>query len=176
MNNLIEDKIPETSDIRVWCSCSDYYWTFQYYNVEQKVDIYNKAPARYVPKTKKGFEAFKKNQPLRNPGRHPGMCKHLVLLLSMLMEKGTVQDSNGVLTDYFKADYDKFKKAKRLDQDSYDKLMKEYMRDHRKVVQERSLNRATNFGYGSSIDKKKTGWDSKNLKWNDVSRRWNKNR
>ena len=174
--NLVSDKIPETSDIRVWCSCSDYYWTFQFYNVEHKVDIFDRPPERYIPKTKRGFEAFRKNQPVRNPYRHPGMCKHLVLLLSMLMEKGVVQDSNGVLSDYYKADYEKFKKAKRLSQDEYEKLMKKYQSDHRKVLQKRRYESATDYGYGSSIDRKKTGWDRKNLKWNDVSKRWNKNK
>ena len=171
--NLVSDKIPETSDIRVWCSCSDYYWTFQFYNVENKVDIYGKYPARYVPKTKKGFEAFKKNQPLRNPGRHPGMCKHLMLLLAMLMEKGVVKDSNGALKDYLKADYNKFKKEQRLSESQYNKLMKEYEADHNKVVRQRDANRY-DYGYGNSIDSKKTGWNRKTLTWNDNTGRWNK--
>ncbi len=173
--NIISDKIPETSDIRVWCSCSDYYWTFQFYNVENKVDIYGKYPARYVPKTKKGFEAFKKNQPLRNPGRHPGMCKHLMLLLAMLMEKGVVKDSNGALKDYYKADYNKFKEKERLSEEQYKELMKQYKTEHQQVLRQRDANRYE-YGYGSSIERKKTGWDSKNLKWNPVSNRWNKNK
>ena len=91
------------------------------------------------------------------------------------MEKGVVKDSNGALKDYLQADYAKFKKEQRLSEAEYNKLMKQYQSDHNKVLRQRDLSRS-NYGYGSSIDRKKTGWDSKNLKWNDVSNRWNKNR
>ena len=50
---IITDKIKKESQIRVWCSCSSYYWTFQFYNVENNVDIWGKYPDRYIPKTKK---------------------------------------------------------------------------------------------------------------------------
>jgi len=162
--NVIEDNIPEDSDIRVWCSCSDYYWTFQFYNVENGVDIWGKYPDRYVPKTKKGFEAFRKNQPLRNPGRNPGMCKHLMLLLSMLMDRGVVQDSNGVLKSYFKADFSRFKKKDRLSQDEYNRLLKKYQTDHNAKNMQRSMNRGS-IGYGTLAGFKKGGWDSKTHEW-----------
>ena len=53
---IITDKISDESEIRVWCSCSAYYWAFQYYNVDNKVDLYGSYPEKYIPKTKKGFE------------------------------------------------------------------------------------------------------------------------
>ena len=55
---IIDDNVSKDNLVKVWCSCSSYYWTFLYYNVENDVDIFMKRPDTYIPKTKKGFEAF----------------------------------------------------------------------------------------------------------------------
>ena len=46
--------------------------------------------------------------PLRNPGRNPGMCKHLMLLLAMLMKDKVVNDGKNGLTKFYNANYNQF--------------------------------------------------------------------
>lgn len=176
--NVVSNQIPYDSEIRVWCSCSDYYWTFQYYNVDNKVDIFGKYPDRYTPKTKRGFDAFKENKPLRNPGRRPGMCKHLMLLVAMLMKDDVIQSSTPSssgenLLKSLNANFKDFQKSNRLDRASYEKLMKKYTSTHKDALNQRNMQRY-DYGYGSSIGSKKTGWDKNNLKWNEPSKRWKK--
>ena len=149
---IIEDNIPKESQILVWCSCSNYYWVWQYYNVEHGVDIFGKAPARYVHRTKKGAESFAKNKPIRNKGRHPGMCKHILLLLALLMD--TDSDSKGVgnpgssnvlkearsITRSFKANIERFQKVDKLTQAQFKDLMRGWEKEREKVAQERGLS------------------------------------
>lgn len=169
---IITDQISPNNDIRVWCSCSSYYWVFQFYNVENNVDIWGKAPARYIPKTKKGWEAFTKNKPVRNPRRHPGMCKHIMLLLALLMDSNVVSAAGGVITQY-RANIERFKKVDRLSENEYNKLIKDYMSDHRRKLQQRTMNRTEAAGYAqlAGLQRKSTGWN-KNLKWNPNSGHW----
>lgn len=174
---IMEDKISKDAQIRVWCSCSSYYWVFQYYNVEHGVDIWGKAPARYIPKTKKGWEAFTKNKPMRNPGRHPGMCKHIMLLLALLMDSELVSEARSITRNY-KANIERFKKVDRLNADQYNKLMKEYQSDHRRKLQQRDLNRTESAGASQLAGfaymvgrEKQNGWN-KNLKWNPNTGHW----
>lgn len=171
---IITDKISKENDIRVWCSCSSYYWVFQFYNVENNVDIWGKAPARYIPKTKKGWEAFQKNKPVRNPGRHPGVCKHIMLLLALLMDSEVVAEARGVVRN-FNANIERFKKVDRLSQSEYDKLTKEYASDHRRKLQQRDMNRTESAGYAqlAGLQRKNVGWN-KNLKWNPNTGHWRK--
>lgn len=152
--SVVSNKIPEDSEVQVWCSCSDYYWTFQYYNCDHDVDIYKQYPNRYIPKTKKGYEAFKKNQPLRNPGKNPGMCKHLMLLLATLMEKGVIEEKGASLTKYYKANYSKFQRQQRLSIGEYENRINQYQRDHDIKTYEREVQRNAP-GY------RKSGWNNK---------------
>ena len=157
---VVSNKIPEDAEIQVWCSCSDYYWTMQFYNCENDVDLNKQYPQRYIPKTEKGFEAFKKGQPLRNPGRHPGMCKHLMLLLATLMDKGIIEDKNSGLKKYYKANYANFDmKKQRLTMDQYEKRISEYQRDHDIKLEQRKLYHDTSYGAGGH----NAGWG---YKWN----------
>ena len=157
---LVDNNISKESMIRVWCSCSSYYWTFQYYNVENGVDIWMKYPEEYIPKTKKGFEAFKQNRPLRNPGRHPGMCKHIMLLLALLMDQDTIAEARSVVRSY-RANLDRFidKKVSRISGKEYEKLMKKYRNDHRRKLNQRKLNRSTLGEAPYSANKR--GWNRK---------------
>ena len=169
---LVDDGISKDSEIRVWCSCSSYYWVFQYYNVQQKVDIWMKAPDKYIPKTKAGWEAFKKNKPLRNPGKHPGMCKHIMLLLALLMEDDTLSEARSIVQSY-KANYKKFEKANRLTQKEYNDLIKRYQSDHRRKLNQRKISHS-NFGYAAAAGsqrKNQQGWN-KNLKQVQSNGNW----
>ena len=171
---IITDKISKDCDIRVWCSCSSYYWVFQYYNVENNVDIWGKAPARYIPKTKAGWEAFKKNQPMRNPGRHPGMCKHIMLLLALLMDAEVVSEARSLVRNY-NANISRFKKVDRMSQEQYEKVMKEYASDHRRLNAKRDASRTEAAGFANlaGMQRKNTGWN-KELKWNPNKGHWRK--
>ena len=132
---VIEDNISKDSEILVWCSCSNYYWVWQYYNVENGVDIFGQSPARYTHRTKKGAEDFAKNRPMRNPGRHPGMCKHIMLLLALLMDTNSGPDSAGntgstnvlkearSITRAFKANIKRFETKDRLTDAEFKNLM-----------------------------------------------------
>ena len=44
---VIEDKISTDSYMQVNCSCSDYWWTWQWYNVEANIDIKGIKPPPY---------------------------------------------------------------------------------------------------------------------------------
>ena len=142
----VSDHISKESEIRVWCSCSSYYWTFQFYNVENNVDIWGKAPDKYIPKTKKGWEAFKSGKPMRNPGRHPGMCKHILLLLALLMDDDTVSEARGITRSY-RANIERFKKVDRLGPKKFNELIKDYKSGKRKQNLQRQASRTMNMGY-----------------------------
>jgi hypothetical protein len=160
--SVVSNNISEDSEVQVWCSCSDYYWTFQYYNCENEVDKYGKYPDRYIPKTKAGYDAFKQNAPLRNPTRSPGMCKHLMLLMATLMEKGIVEDKSN-MNKYYKANYSNFQMEKRLSISQYDNRVEKYIKDHNLKVRQRKIER----------DKpgwKKSGWNNKTGRFNRTTK------
>ena len=171
---IMEDNISKDSEIRVWCSCSSYYWVFQYYNVEHGVDIFGKSPEKYTPKTKRGWEAFQANQPVRNPGRHPGMCKHIMLLLALLMDSDTIAEARGVVGQY-RANIDRFQSAQRLTQDGYEKLLKDFKSDYRRLKNKRNQERTEVAGYAQlhKTSSKHVGWN-KNLSWNKNTQSWRK--
>lgn len=155
---LVTDKIKDSSLIQVWCSCSSYYWVFQYYNIQEDANIkLPGAPVRmpmYRYKTKKGFNSFKKGKPIRNPKKAPGVCKHLMLLLAMLMSSGVVaaksKNAENVETAYF-LNLSKFKsKTKtRVSKEEYDKLMKDFNADRRVQINERKYESASGPQSGS---------------------------
>ena len=167
---VMEDNISKDAEIRVWCSCSSYYWVFQWYNVEHGVDIWGNLPQRYVPKTKRGWEALQKNRPIRNPQRHPGMCKHIMLLLALLMDSEVIAEARGVVNNY-KANIAKFQKADRLSQEAYEKIIRDYKISHNRKLQQR---REEKLEMGEEQYKKaKQGighWDAKKHKWVENTR------
>lgn len=167
---VVSNKIPEDAEIQVWCSCSDYYWTMQFYNCEADVDLNRKYPQRYVPKSQKGFDAFKEGRPVRNPGRHPGMCKHLMLLLATLMDKGVVEDKGGGLKKYYKANYSNFDmKKQRLTMAQYESRINKYNKDHDLQLSQRKLAHETTYGAGGH----KKGWG---FKWDQKTGQFRKKR
>ena len=149
---IVSNEISKDCEIKVWCSCSSYYWVFQFYNVENGVDIWGKAPDKYIPKTKKGWEAFKSGKPLRNPGRNPGMCKHIMLLLALLMEEDTVSEARGIMRS-FKANIEKFNKKERLSEKEAEELVSEFKKGRKAQYKERVAAR-TSPGYRGT-----EGWE-----------------
>ena len=148
---VVTNNIPEESEVQVWCSCSDYYWTFQYYNLSTKnkdgscLNLYGASGYSsrvYVHRSKTGKNS---KRPLRNPGRHPGMCKHLMLLAAMLMEDEVISDPKNGLKKYYKANYKEFlqgKEKKLVSQRTMERKMSQYERgqevlnDQRKEAQQ----------------------------------------
>lgn len=164
---VVDNDIDKNCQIRVWCSCSSYYWTFQYYNVQKDVDIFGNLPEKYSHKTKRGLEAFQKNKPIRNPGRHPGMCKHIMLLLAMLMDVGTVSGIGNVAKQY-KANISRFMKAEKLDDTGFRQLLGKFKREMKKLESSRKVNSAPGYGATPKANKNKSsykGWN-RGLKWN----------
>lgn len=133
---LINDYVKDDSLIRVWCSCSSYYWVFQYYNVKAGVDIWGKSPSKYIHKTKIGRKDFQEKKPMRNPGNKPGICKHILLLLALLMDSNTLEGSSGVIKQY-RMNIDRFDKVSRLSASEYSNLIKKYKSDHRRKLEQR---------------------------------------
>lgn len=143
---VIEDKIRDDSTVHVWCSCSSYYWVFQYYNEQKDVNLERpgrKMQGTYKHKSKKGEEMFRSGTPMRNPNKACGVCKHLMLLLALLMDKKTVAttsaESKTVLKEYH-LNINRFKKVKRLSQSEYNTLIKNFDKDRRKVLEQRKSN------------------------------------
>lgn len=151
--SVVSNKISEDSEIQVWCSCSDYYWTFQYYNCDNNVDKYRRYPEKYIPKTKAGYEAFKQNTPVRNPSKSPGMCKHLMLLLATLMDKGVINDESN-MKKYYKANYSQFQMESRLSISQYNARLNKWKKDQGLKVRQRAIER-NKPGY------RKSGWNWK---------------
>ena len=172
---IVDDHISKESEIQVWCSCSSYYWVFQYYNMQADVNIrvHNKYPGEYIHKTKAGWKAFKENKPMRNPGKNPGMCKHIMLLLAILMENETVSEARSVIKAY-KANYSKFKKMSRMSKDSFKKLLDKFKSDNNMKKNQRNVAH-TSFGYAKSTGNHKRNQQGFNshMKW--VSNPNNKN-
>ena len=164
--SVVSNKIPEDCEIQVWCSCSDYYWTWQYYNCDHDVDSMGNYPDKYTPKTKRGFEAMRKNQPLRNPTKKPGMCKHLILLLATLMESNVLQKGSTGLTKYYKANYNNFKKKKRLSRTSYDNKIALWEKERKVQRRERKYeSRKTGYGEAKGYKTQSWGWNPKTHKF-----------
>lgn len=75
------------TNVRVRCSCPDYYFSFEYYNKQKKALI---GPHKdYVRKTTW--------YPPRNPQHLPGMCKHTLVMLNKLIKSGLVEGSSNAV-------------------------------------------------------------------------------
>lgn len=92
----VDKQIKLNTELRVDCSCADYYYTFAWYNCDHKVAIAPRPPA-YKPH--RGKERL---TPQRNPKKKAGCCKHLLLLIAMLMEGGLLNNSKKLMSSYDK--------------------------------------------------------------------------
>jgi hypothetical protein len=87
---LIPKNISLNTQVAVRCTCSDFYYTFAWYNADHKCLLGRRPPA-YYKLTKKDGKGFK---PERNPEKTPGVCKHLLLFFSLLMENRVLRRSS----------------------------------------------------------------------------------
>ena len=74
------EKINDTNNCKVRCTCKDFMWTFNYYNKKEK-SLRGSVREPYTKKT---------SRPPRNPGETPGLCKHLLALYIKLEHIGLV--------------------------------------------------------------------------------------
>jgi len=65
----------EDTNVKIRCSCSDFYYTWSYPDWKEKV-LFGSKPKKYIRKTK--------TRPPRNPDQIPGMCKHIYQAISLL--------------------------------------------------------------------------------------------
>jgi hypothetical protein len=68
--------ITDDSDIRVHCSCTDYYFSFWMWN--------KKGNSHYGEDMKPYTPVGGSNRPPKNPNHYMGMCKHLLRVLTEL--------------------------------------------------------------------------------------------
>lgn len=146
--SVVSNQIPEDVPVQVWCSCSDYYWTFQYYNMTARnkdgtsVNANLYGSVGYAKTYNHRSEAGKKSKvPLRNPGRHPGMCKHLMLLVAMLMKEELLKNTRNGLVKFYNANYAGFIKGnekERVNQGTFANMMKNYKKGQEELNKERN--------------------------------------
>lgn len=68
--------------VKVRCNCMDFHYRFAAYNSQDK-SLVGRPPPPYQKKT---------NRPPVNPDQVPGMCKHLLKLVSQLQGQGLIVD------------------------------------------------------------------------------------
>jgi len=165
---IIEDRVSDENKIRVWCSCSSFYWAFLYYNVKENACIMTSlgknANKTYQHRTKKGLEAFQRNKPIRNPSKVAGACKHIVLLLAMLMDEKVIEADNKATTEIqreYRVNVQKFLKTETLSKDGYKNLMKNYNRDHTRQNELRDRNTIRTTSTTKRKNKMWKGWNKK---------------
>lgn len=71
-------------DVKVRCSCMDFYYTFSWYNLQQNALSGEPMPpyTRVTPDS---------GLPPKNPREVPGMCKHIIRLGDELKSKGVIK-------------------------------------------------------------------------------------
>lgn len=96
---VMNKRISPDTEVRVRCSCASFFFDIAWYNGTHNCLIGAKPPA--YPKFKMDPTA----KPIRNVYKKPGLCKHLMLLFSMLMKDdfivGGTDDPNGIKESSF---------------------------------------------------------------------------
>ena len=154
---IVDDRISTDSYMQVNCSCSDYWWTWQWYNVDANTDIYGVKPPPYrysfSSKAKKtvngreidmaGKKATASTNPVRNPQRAFGMCKHILLLLGMLMDEDVVDHAVPGVTGssspgtMYSLNIKRFKETKHLTYAEYNAMVAKFSKDAKKMATRR---------------------------------------
>lgn len=74
-------RIPKTENVRVYCTCLDFYYRFAVWN-DKADSLYGNVPAPYVKKT---------NRAPQNPRKLPGLCKHLLKMFDYLEKEKIIK-------------------------------------------------------------------------------------
>ena len=89
---LLNKRISLSTEVQVKCSCADYYWTFAWANYNSKVHKGTKPPP-YMNTYLRGYAT-------RNPKDKPGLCKHLILFITILMQEGLVRERASMVNNF----------------------------------------------------------------------------
>lgn len=76
-NTYIMERVPKNTQVRVSCSCLDFYYRFAVWDNQHKALDGNPPP----PYVRKG------NHPPVNPFKTPGLCKHIIALVDKLQSE-----------------------------------------------------------------------------------------
>ena len=131
-------------------NCADYEYTYAWYNFENKAHIFTRTrPLRYYTDTLGAIPEVK-----RNPNHLPGMCKHLVVLLSILLEEGIISTRDQSImrkASTFMVNKGKVLEYRNIDiRDSIDKLeneLKKYRKGARNQVKQERYETKRSEGY-----------------------------
>jgi len=77
--------------LKVRCACPDFYFTFGYWDY-QKGALFGSMPKRYVRKTiwNPTAPVGQRGYPPRNPGKFPGMCKHVANSIELAQQNNWI--------------------------------------------------------------------------------------
>lgn len=115
---ILPNKIDLSTEIAVRCSCSDFHWTYSWYNADHGCLIGKRPPAYQ----RKHTDEKGRFRTLRNIHKIPGMCKHLILFMALLMRGGLIE-TLPLLTSNLTTNIQK-KKLKRVSSNKIDVLLK----------------------------------------------------
>ena len=86
--SIIPNRIPVDTEIKIRCTCSDYFFCWSWYNADHKCLIGTRPPAYK--------KATNSKRTSKNPHKLPGMCKHTLLLIAILMQGGLLENMTDI--------------------------------------------------------------------------------
>lgn len=89
----LRSPITPNSLVRVSCTCSDYYYTISPYNYKAGAHL---GPKPTFPSTSN------KVKPVRNQQKNPGLCKHLMMMVVLLLNGGILSGANSNKAKYWR--------------------------------------------------------------------------
>ena len=151
---VMNKRISSETEVRVRCSCASFLFDVAWYNADHGCLIGQRPPAH--PKFKMGS-----TETIRNVHKKPGLCKHLMLLFSLLLKDdfiiGGTDDPTGNGEKAYKV-YNKRKNQERISTTSANYLIEQTMRQVRAQVKAvNAVNNSIATGQNSPLKKAKIG-------------------
>ena len=129
---VMNKNISPDTDCRVRCSCASFLFDVAWYNADHNCLIGSRPPAD--PR----FQLGLKTETVRNIDKVPGLCKHLMLLVSMLLKDGFIQGGTDDITAYLEGGGTLPRSAGRISTSKANYMIEQTMKQHR--AQTRMLN------------------------------------
>lgn len=154
---VMNTNISPDTECRVRCSCASFLFDVAWYNANHGCLIGSRPPAD--PRFQMGL----KNTTVRNVDRVPGLCKHLMLLVSMLLKDGFIQGGTDDITAYLEGGGTLPRSAGRISTSRANYMIEQTMKQHKAQV--RMVNALNKGNYkpkqgdlrGTNIAKSLTG-------------------
>lgn len=112
-------------------NCSDYLYTFSWYNADHKAHI-GRRPPKYIKFVGLTGKEKSNTTTVRNPKKLPGVCKHLLLFLALLMEGNIINESTPI-TSSFSKNSNKMELLTRQDITELNKKLKDELKNDSKI-------------------------------------------